>query len=137
MVIASKEEQCGAAAKSVVVFPSGPVCREGEAEALLLPTPCAGSGAWKSGARLPSSWISQGWGCKEMLLLTQGGSDQKLLTVFCWTKRGEGNSAHSHPCRSLSGTWKSREENGIRERVLLTQPLPSGTFAMINPNFPH
>lgn len=24
-------------------FPSGPACREGEAEALLLPTPCAGS----------------------------------------------------------------------------------------------
>lgn len=113
MQIASREEQCGAAAKSVVVFPSGPACREGEAEALLLPTPCAGSGAWKSSARLPRPQISQG--CKEIVLLTQGGSGQKLLTIFCWTERGEQNSAHSLPCRSLSCTWKSRLENGIGE----------------------
>lgn len=78
-------------------------------------------------ARLPSPWISQGWDCKETMLLTQIGSGQKLLTIFCWTKRGERNTAHSHSCRSLSRTWKSREENGIREGVLLTQPLPSGS----------
>lgn len=131
MVIVSREEQRGAVGKSVVVLPSGAACREGEAEAFLLPIPCelvlsACTGTWKSGGRLPSPQISHGWGCK-MMLLTQRGSGQQLLTIFCWTKRGEGNSAQSWPCRSLSHTWKSREENGIREQVLLNQPLPSGS----------
>lgn len=43
-----------------------------------------------------------------------GAQCKKLLTIFCWTKRGERNSAHSRPCRDsafLRGIKKWQRES--------------------------
>lgn len=71
-------------------------------------------------------------GCNEMMLLTQRGSVQKLLTIFCRTKRGERNPAHSRPCRDsafLRGSQKCQRESATQAVNPLSwgKPHPPGS----------
>lgn len=113
----------------MVSFSGGfPACRKGEVQVFLLPTPHAGSCLHPDLEELSSQptdvpGLSQpsASGCNEMMLLIWRGSVQKLLTIFCQTKRGERSSAHSHPCKD------SAFLQGVEKWLSPGKPHPPGS----------